>query len=212
MTETTSGTAHPYVVDPRLALDEALTAAAPVIAAVADLDPSAPTPCPDLNRGAMLAHLNAVSERILAMGHGKPATSVPDSVPSDDYPAAWSERAQLIRGAWDRLPLDQPVGVPWGVKSAADAGAIYAAEIVVHAWDLASTSGIDFDISEALAEVGLSAYRREVPPESRGAIFEALRNSLPPEARFDDPFAAAVEVGPGATPIQRLVAMSGRMP
>lgn len=198
--------------DPRQALTDALVAAVPVVTAVSALDPDAPTPCEEMNRGQLLAHLNAVSARILAMGQGQPAASVPDKVAATDYPGAWAGRIPAVEAAWAGLALDDVVISPWRPIPVDEAAAIYAAEVLVHAWDLASSSGVAFDVSPALAAVGVAAYEREIPPADRAAIFESIRQSLPPQASFEDPFGPAVEVPADATPIERLVAMSGRRP
>lgn len=198
--------------DPRTAITDALTTAEPVIAAVSALDPSAPTPCTEMNRGQLLAHLNAVSARILAMGQGQPATSVPDEIPSADYLGEWRGRVGAIEDAWAGRALDDVVISPWRPIPVDEAAAIYAAEVLVHAWDLASSSGVPFDISPELAAVGIESYEREIPPAARAAIFEGIRQSLPPQAQFEDPFGPAVEVDGSATPIARLVAMAGRQP
>ncbi len=194
-------------------LVESLTLAEPVIAQASRLDPAVETPCEDMNRGTLLAHLNAVSARILAIGQGTDVGLVPSEISAADYVAAVRDRVEPIAIAWDALSADDTVVVPWGRLIVADAAGMYAAEVLVHAWDLASSGGITFEISSALADATIAAYRKEMPDVGRAEGFQAIRDAMPPEAPgFKDPFADAVEVGPDATPIQRLVAMSGRRP
>lgn len=67
---------------------------------------------------------------------------------------------------------------------------------MVHSWDLATATGQPFDPPAALVA--------EVDGFARQAIGPAMRDG--------DTFAAEVEVGPDAAPIERLVAFAGRQP
>lgn len=193
-------------------LTESLILVEPVIAEVSRLEPDAPTPCDDMNRGELLAHLNAVSARILTMGTGGDARTVPGQVPVADYPSAWHERIEPIGQAWSALRGDEVLTAPWGQATVTEATGTYVAEILVHTWDLASTSGVAFTGSPELAAVGIAAYERQIPPATRAEDFQAIRDAMPPEAHFTDPFGPAVEVGPNATPMEQLIALSGRQP
>lgn len=197
--------------DPRPALLSAVDLATPVIAAAQRSDLAAPTPCGAFDVATLLAHLNAVLARTVAVPAGR-VHEVGDLIPADDYRAAWLETAALVPDAWAG-PLDSEVRVPWRGMSLREASGIYAAEIVCHAWDLAVATGQDLEIPEEVADVCVAAYATELPPESRAAIFDELRAQLPPGMTMDeDPFGAAVPVTAEATGVQRVVAMSGRDP
>jgi uncharacterized protein (TIGR03086 family) len=79
----------------------------------------------------------------------------------------------------------------------ASAAASYIGELSVHSWDLAMAIGRVDLLDDTLATAALPAYMDKVPAEPRG-----------PEI----PFGPVVEVGPDATPYERLVAWTGRDP
>lgn len=201
-----------FAVDTRTHLLRAIELAAPVIEQAQRHSQGAPTPCPDFDVAALLAHLHAVLLRINAVPGGN-VREVADRIPSDDYAAAWGKAAATTQGVWSSHDLDDVTVVPWRELTIREAAGMYAAEVVCHAWDLASATGQNFDIPADLAGVCIAAYRHEIPPEKRAQIFEAVRAGLPDGLTLDqDPFGAALPIAEDASPVDQVVAMSGRDP
>ncbi|MEI2811140.1 MAG: hypothetical protein V9F00_13370 [Nocardioides sp.] len=183
-----------------------------VIAGSLATDPTAPTPCTEYDVDALRAHLNAVLGRINAMGRGDHSLSVPDSVPSSDYVAAWQRASSQTAGLWGALTGVTTVQAPWRALSALEAAEIYGAEVAVHTWDLARATGQHYDINDAAAVTFARAYEREVPSETRAELFAQLKAAMPAGMPWEDPFGPAVTVDASATNIERVVALSGRDP
>ena len=199
-------------IDTRPHLLTAIDLAAPVIEQADRHSQTAPTPCPDFDVAALLAHLHAVLIRINAVPCGK-VREVPDQITSDDYALAWGAAAAMTRELWSAHDPDDQTLVPWRALTIREAAGMYAAEVVCHAWDLAVATGQDFDVPADLAGVCIAAYRHEIPPEQRAHIFNAVRDSLPDGLTLDqDPFAAALPIAEDAFPVEQVVAMSGRNP
>lgn len=213
-TSTKTPSTETSVDDTRTALFAAFEAAAPVLEAAEHADPTLPTPCPDYTVGDLLAHLNSVGNRIAAMGHGRPANEVPDTpAPADGrYADAWGPHRADVEATWAPLPADAEIVVPWRTMTVLEAASIYAAEVVVHTWDIAVATGTPFTVDDAVAEVCIAALATELPPEARSDIYDEVKQQLPDDFPWSDPFGAAVETPEGASTLDRLVAISGRSP
>jgi uncharacterized protein (TIGR03086 family) len=198
--------------DIRSYLYEAQAAAQPVIAAAQQKSRDLPTPCAELPLGKLLAHLNAVAERINALGKSGSVAGVSDQVPTEDYAAAWTTASRRAQEVWEQRDLDDVVQVPWGELSGREAIGIYAAEVVAHTWDVAQAIGHHYEIGPELGEFCETAYSLAIPPESRRAMFDQVASALPPGVPWQDPFGPAVEVAEDAPPVDRVVAISGRNP
>jgi uncharacterized protein (TIGR03086 family) len=74
---------------------------------------------------------------------------------------------------------------------------VYAAELLVHAWDLAVAIGVDPAWHDDDADAAVAILRAGIPTTPRGA---------------EMPFDPVVEVSAGARPVERLVAWVGRDP
>ena len=200
--------------DPRPALLAAMDLVAPVIAAAAKSDPTLATPCEDLPVGAMLAHLNSVGQRIVAIGSGKPGGDVPDSStpPDGDWSAAWASSSAQAREIWAQRDLDAEAIAPWRTMTVAEAAAIYCSEVTVHGWDLAVATGTAISVPDQVAEVAAHALATQLPPTNRHAFFNQVRSGLPEVAQFHDPYLEAKAIDDSASPLDVLVARSGREP
>ena len=203
--------------DPRPAFAQAATTAGEVIAAVRPDQLALPTPCAAFDVRALVEHLLAVPRRVAQVGRGGPLT-VPDritGVDEGDWARAWGDAVREAAAVWaaDDDLLDREVQVPWTRLKGADALAIYANEVLVHAWDLATATGQTPVWDVAAVEVAAAAAGAQLPAEGRAARFEEARRGLPDGVpSFPDPFLAAVEPPADATPIERLVAWNGRDP
>src|SRR5690348_5203839 len=98
--------------------------------------------------------------------------------------------------AWHRHGLQGEV--PFGSRSmpAQVAVSVFSLEFLVHGWDYATAVGHDLRAPDSLTEYVLGLAQQLVKPEQRGA------------AGFAEP----VPVADDASPLQRLIAFTGRDP
>ena len=102
--------------------------------------------------------------------------------------------AQQALEAWNSRGLDGVVRVGDGEMPATFVVNIVCIELLVHAWDVADATGRQVEVSD-----GVTGY-----------VLEMARQVISPEKRHDGSFAEAVDVGPDAQVLQRLIAFSGR--
>ena len=155
------------------------------------------TPCTDFDVEALVRHLFGVADRLVAIGGGRPAESVPASIVAlaDDVVGAYRARVERGRAAWDDpASLGRLVEAPFGRVPGAAVLGVYLAENLTHGWDLATATGQDSE-----ADPGLVA-----------PAYATMRQILPPQGREDFPFAPPVEPAADAGPTERLANWSGR--
>ncbi len=211
MTSPTTPLTHDRI-DPRPILDRAIATGGAVITAIRPDQLTAPTPCSEMDVGAMLGHLVGVLDRIAALGQGEDPFAVAESpVPDDGWSAAWTASARRVADAWrDDAVLDRPMALPWIQGNGADVLASYFSELTVHTWDLAVATAQQPDWDDAVVTAALAA-RDFLPAEHRLALFEEISSAM----GLDEvaiPFAEAVTIPDDAPAIDRLVAWNGRDP
>jgi uncharacterized protein (TIGR03086 family) len=158
------------------------------------------TPCAQFTVRDLLGHFLGNLDSVADGLRGAP---MPEELPSrpellgDDPSAAYDRiMADFMAAAREPGAMDRVLKVPFGEVPAPALMGFVAFDLVVHGWDLATATGQTFDPPETL--VGeLDAFAREV---------------VAPEWRDGDTFAAEAEPQPGASPLERLVAFSGRCP
>jgi uncharacterized protein (TIGR03086 family) len=158
----------------------------------------APTPCTEWDVRALLAHLVGFLRPVAAGIAGRP---LPD--PAADLlganPAAAFAAAARDLGAALRAPgaLERAYPMPWGESKGADLARMSAADIVIHAWDLANATGQLHRLDPALCEEVLAWGRTVMKDEYRT-----------PEAGFGPEVAVSAD----APACARLAAFYGREP
>ncbi|MGV0743143.1 TIGR03086 family metal-binding protein [Mycolicibacterium sp. XJ870] len=150
------------------------------------------TPCSQFDVAALTDHLmNSITLIGTAAGAEIPErdrdASVEDQVISAARPAV---------AAWRRRGLEGTVPFGPGEAPAAMMARIMSLEFLVHAWDYAEATGQPMDVPDEHSECVLGWVREIITPEGRV------------RAGFDDP----VEVADDASPLDRLVAFTGRRP
>jgi uncharacterized protein (TIGR03086 family) len=159
-----------------------------------------PTPCADWDVHTLLNHLIVwTSYSLEARAHGD---SVGQDVIDRDFAAdpgfAAGYRAQLDRAlaAWsDPARWEGSLNVMGTPTPAADVAALNIAEMVLHGWDLAAATGQAYTVSEPAAGAALRAV------EANAELFRQYKG-----------FAEPVQVPPGASVLDRVLASSGRDP
>jgi uncharacterized protein (TIGR03086 family) len=151
-----------------------------------------PTPCADFSVRGVLEHMIGGATVFAAAYRGQPGGEQPPSDVLAEFGPVLTDLAGAITapGALDRV-----IASPFGDV----AGEWFARYIVldglVHGWDLATATGQRYDPPAAVVDAA-AAYAHE--------HLDGMRDGVA--------FGPAVEPAPGASPIERLVAFTGRRP
>jgi len=162
------------------------------------------TPCAGFDVRALINHM-CLGNNYLAQGGGADGPDYGFDF-GDDHVAAF-ERSRAAVAAKFAEPgvLEAEVPFPGGmVVPGAVALAVGLADAVVHRWDLARATDQDADIDPGVAAVVLERLAPVVP--------DALRAASPDEATASIPFGPAIEVAEDASPVEKLLAFTGRRP
>lgn len=205
--------------DPRTGFARAVAVGTTTIAEVAPGQLGDPTPCDELDVDGLLGHLVGVLHRVAAIGQRVDPVAVPAFVerPEQGWLRAWTDAAADVERAWaDDAALERTVVLPWATLTGGAALLGYVNEIVVHTWDLATATGQQPMWDDDVVAGAYWAITQTLPPTGRAAIFREVMARIDPAAvgtaAIEPPFADAVPVGEEATPIDRLVAYTGRTP
>jgi uncharacterized protein (TIGR03086 family) len=162
----------------------------------------APTPCGDYTVADLLAHAMGltIAFRDAADKKGSPAQDgVPSRVALDP---GWREalpgQLQAMAAAWHSPQAWEGLTkVGGGTMPATFAGQAGLNELVIHGWDLARGTGQPYRVDEASAQTAVE--------------FLTLASAAA-EPGQPGPFGPAVEIAPGASILDRAIALSGRDP
>ena len=164
-----------------------------IVANIGDDDLGRPTPCANFAVADVLEHMigGASAFAPAFRGDGSPAQPPTDG----DVFARWNAAmGALMEAVHTDGAQDNTISSPFGEVSGAYFARYVALDGITHAWDLATATGQHFD----------------PPAELVGQVDAFARELLVPEMRDGDTFAAATEPSADATPIERLVAFTGR--
>ncbi len=155
-----------------------------------------PTPCSNFTVHDILDHMmvGAGSATYWFRGDDAPELKAPGVygwVPAAEFREVMDDLLDAVNsdGAMERM-LSTPMGEMPGEAFAR----LVAFDGLMHGWDLASSTGQTF----------------EVPPAMIASVDEFARAALSPEMRDGDTFKDATVAPDDATPLERLVAFSGR--
>ena len=154
----------------------------------------APTPCAKWAVRDLFAHVTGGATTFAALLRDEPAPELPQ--PRDDALAATANAALVdIDGAF-RLPgvMTKTVATPFGEMPGETFARLLAFDLLMHTWDLATATGQPVS----------------VPADVVAAIDAFVQVALTPDLRGPDTFGPEIEAAPDATPLERLVAFSGR--
>ena len=158
-----------------------------------------PTPCDEWAVRDLIDHFTGGGHLFAASlrGDALDSAAAPADLLGDDYVGAYAASIADFRASLSSLTSpEQPATLPFGTVPADIALRIAAGDLVVHGWDLATSTGQPFD-----------------PPADVVAEMEAFyRMAITPEFRATGAFGEAVDPPPDATPLERLVAFAGRKP
>ncbi len=162
------------------------------VEALTPQDLSRPTPCPDWDVRALLAHVVAATDGLVAMLHDQTPDWGKDAL-GDDPAAAVRGSVEASLAAWaEPGAVDTPSNQMPGMRVVDFA----MGDAVAHAWDLASALGRPLDLPDEAAQAVLDRWQGE--PADIGRTFGA--------------FGPRVTVPADAPPLHRLLGEMGRDP
>lgn len=196
ITQTTTTTSMP---DLRALFARATTTAAAVTAAIGPTQHDAPTGL-DFTVAQLAEHVVMAARRTMCAGRGIPFEEWPIDA-SDVAAGAWSAALDAvstdIADAWDGVPADRPLTLPWGTFPADNVIGIYMNELTVHSWDIARATGQDPAWDDDVVAEASIAIHAQIPDADRGPMWEALAAEMPEGMPLEVPFANAVDVAAG---------------
>jgi len=169
--------------------DATLAVCQNVLRGIAEGDLDRPTPCSGLSIGGLADHLIG---SLVALGGMTGAVVTPAVTGTVESRVAYT--AQQTLEAWQRRGLEGTVRRGERDMPADLAASILSLELLIHAWDFAVASGQEVTVSDEV-----SSY-----------VLDLAQQVISPQARDRGSFADAVEVGPDADILTRLIAFSGR--
>lgn len=174
-------------------LDEVGPTLMGVVSNVSEADLGRPTPCAKFDVAGVLEHMvgGASAFAPLIRGEAEPGVAPTEGAVIDRWHVALGS---LVEAAHSEGAQERTIASPFGDLSGATFITYLAFDGLTHAWDIATATGQTLEPSDALvAEIDAFAH-----------------GFLKPEMRDGDTFAEATEPPANATPIERLVAFSGR--
>lgn len=186
-------------MDPLTRLRAGVDQAAGVIGQIEPAQYGLPTPCAEWNVGQLINHMIgalAMFRDVAARGEADPGVFTQDLI-GDDASTSLREAGDAAIAGWSgEGRLDGTAKLPFGEFPAAFALQLPAMDMLVHSWDLATSTG-----QQVSWNADLVADTRE--------FCEATFSS--PEFRGDD-FAPPVAVADDADELSKLVGFLGRTP
>ncbi len=155
-----------------------------------------PTPCSEFSVDGVLAHMTGLASAFAPMFRGLPPLEDGSATEGAPEPLRRFDTALqgLLESVQSEGALDRTITTPGGPMPGHVFARLVAFDGIVHGWDLATSTGQPWSLPDDLvAEIDAFAHQ-----------------ALTPEMRDGDAWAAEQEVGPRATPMERLVAFSGR--
>lgn len=149
-----------------------------------------PTPCAAFTVRGVLEHMVVGATMFTAAFEGT-APAEPDT--TDVLAAFGPALAGLLDAMRAPGALGRTIQAPFGAVSGEDFARFVALDGLVHGWDLATATGQPY-----------------APPDALVAEAEAFARGAVDPLRDGDTFAPAVAAPPGAAPIERLAAYTGR--
>ena len=181
--------AVPADLNPLTCAEATLAVCQNVLRGISERDLDQPTPCTELTVGQLADHLIGSMVSLGALAGADVTTTEMGPVESRVAFAA-----QQALEAWDQRGTDGTVKRGKGDMPAIQAAGILSIELLVHCWDFAAATG----------------QRVIVSDEVSGYVLDLAHTVISPQGRRGGLFADAVEIGPDADVLDRLIAFSGR--
>ncbi len=179
---------------------EQLSSILPTVSATVDriqtMQMNDPTPCSKFTVHDVLNHMIVLGGSFAHWFRGEAAPELKAPAVYGWVPAA--EFREVMDDLLDAVKspgaMDRTLSTPMGEMPGATFARLVAFDGLIHGWDLASSTGQSF----------------EVPPAVVSAVDEFARSALTAEMRDGDTFKEPTSAPDDASPLERLVAYSGR--
>lgn len=177
-------------------LDELEPLLGKVASGIAPADLDAPTPCANFDVRGVLGHMIGGATQFAAAFRGESPPEAPADVAEgpDVVARAGSALGGLMGAIRSPGAIDRTVAAPFGEMPGDAFARFVVLDGLVHGWDLATATHQTYEPSDSLV----------------AAVDAFALQAIAPGMRDGDTFAAAVEPPESATPIERLVAFTGR--
>lgn len=149
-----------------------------------------PTPCTNFTVRGVLEHMVGGATMFAAAFRGEAPSAPPDGDALENFGPVLSN---LVTAMHEPGALDRTIQAPFGEVPGDAFARFVVLDGLVHGWDMATATGQPYDPSDALV-ADVDAFAR--------ATLDPLRDG--------ETFGAEVEPPADATPIERLVAYTGR--
>jgi uncharacterized protein (TIGR03086 family) len=178
-------------------LDRAFSEAIEVAAKTSPDDLGRPTPCSEWDVQALVNHFLGSATRLSTTAAGKPGLEPGADLVEGNPAQSVAARLEAALELW-RQPgiMEATCSLPIGEVPGLVAANISLVDIYTHRWDLARAVGGDTELNDEVAEAALAFSQAFIGDEVRGKVG----------------FAPPIELGPNASPGDRLVAFLGRQP
>jgi uncharacterized protein (TIGR03086 family) len=156
------------------------------------------TPCTEYSVGDLIDHIDQVSRGATALVRKLPGidTGLDAIHLGPDWRNIVTQHLRALGGAWDEPAAWQGSGNVTGSDLSIEMwGKITLTELVVHGWDIATATGQPFDLAE----------------DTLHACFDHVVKFVP-NAPIPTLWGPPVEVAPDAVLLNRIVAITGRVP
>ena len=163
----------------------------------------APTPDGDATVADLLDHVNGLSQAFAAaavkdLASSRPPSAADGSRLPPDWRISIPERLAGLAAAWQSESAWAGMTKAGGIDMPAEVAASVATnEVLVHGWDLATAIGHEYTVEPGLIEVATAFVEPTVRQNPDGV---------------PGLFGPAVEVPDGASPLDRLIGLTGRDP
>jgi len=181
--------AAPADLSPLTSADATLAVCQNVLRGIREGDVDRPTPCSEFTIGQLTDHLIG---SMISLGGVAGAHVIPADVGTLESRVAFV--AQQALEAWHRRGVEGTVKRGERDMPADLAASILSVELLVHAWDFAVATGQQVAVSDEVSNY----------------VLDLAQEVISPQARRGGSFSDAVDVGPDAGILERLVAFAGR--
>ncbi|MGD9705326.1 MAG: TIGR03086 family metal-binding protein [Acidimicrobiia bacterium] len=179
---------------------EQLTYILPTLSATVDriqaMQMNDPTPCTNFTVHDVLNHMIVLGGSFAYLFRGEKAPELKAPAVYGWVPAAEFRKVMddLLEAVESPGAMERTISAPVGEMPGSTFARFVAFDGLVHGWDLATATGLDY----------------ELPPAVVASVDEFARSALTPEMRDGDTFKDATTAPDDASPMERLVAFSGR--
>jgi uncharacterized protein (TIGR03086 family) len=181
--------AAPADLNPLTSADATLAVCQNVLRGIDDGDLDKPTPCSQFTIGQLADHLIG---SMVSLGGMAGAVVVQAEAGAVESRVAFVSQ-QALEG-WQKRGTEGTVKLGGRDMPAVMAASILSVELLVHAWDFAVATGQQVPVSDEVSHY----------------VLDLAQQIISPQARQGGSFADAVEVGPDADILNRLIAFTGR--